>query len=491
MEKQSNVFFIIGLVFITLFLIVGFEYYFNKENRIYDDVKESYMLKEVFTPQRDENFYLEKIERNNSKVLNLYFVAKKTYINLVEGNPTLLWTYNDTFPGPIIRARKGDVINVTIKNELDVNTTIHWHGMRVPNQMDGVPDITQKPIPPNGTFNYQFKVLDGGIYIYHPHYNTPEQIERGLYGGIVVDYDNDPYEYDRDILMILDDILLENNNQVADFYKTMHTTMMGRYGNVLLVNGKVNPTYYAKEGEVVRLRFINIANARTFYISLINRETNKKIPFLVIGEDISFSNKPYETTLLEVAPGQRYDVLVYLPDEGNYSFIYYSNQGYISISNLIANKSSSVDKVDSYSKNKNQYVYENEQDFQDLIANVDNAEIINIDLYAEMQGMMEMKWSINGRVYPDDTLFIPVDEGRYYILEMRNLNSVPHPMHLHGQRMLVLDGDGIYSFKDTVVIPPNGKLRTIFKAEGKGLWLFHCHILEHAQEGMISVIKVS
>ncbi len=476
----------IGILFM-LILVIAYNVDPGSEN--YDNIKES-VNDYVVYPQPDKNFYITDINRTENDVINIYLVAKKTPVALLDGNPTVLWTYNDTFPGPIIRAKKGDVINVTIRNELDVNTTIHWHGMRVPNQMDGVPDITQKPIPPGGTFNYNFRVLDGGVYIYHPHYNTPEQIEMGLYGGIVVDYDEDPYYYDRDLLLILDDILLDDDNQVAEFYKTMHTTMMGRYGNVLLVNGKVRPTYYAQSGEVLRLRFINIANARSFYVSLVNRETNKKLPFLVVGEDISFNNRPYESSILEIAPGQRYDVMVYLPSEGNYSLIYYADQGYVPLMNLVVNKSS-VDNLYKYEDNKRKHTQENDQDFKDILSNINNSETIDIDLYAEMEGMMDMKWSINGKVYPDDTLFIPVEEGKYYILEMRNLNPIPHPMHLHGQRMLVLDGDDIYSFKDTVVIPPNGKLRTIFKAEGKGLWLFHCHILEHAQEGMISVIEVS
>jgi len=454
-------------------------YFKNSEsNKNMKNYKEAELAKEYLKN-------IEKIKREKNKVVNLVLIAEEKEVEIIPGKKTKLWVYNNQFPGPLIRVKEGDIINVTIINKLPEPTTVHWHGMRVPNQMDGVPNITQKPILPGEIFNYQFKVLDGGIYLYHPHYNNPEQIERGLYGAIIVDYKNENFYYDKDIVLFLDDILLDRNYQVYNVFDSPHFRMMGRFGNVLLVNGRTKLNYTFKEGDIVRLRFLNIANARIFYIKIKNKEEEKKM--LVIGEDIGLVEKPYEIHELEISPGQRYDVLVYFNKSGTYYLIYDDGRReYILAEFKIRENDYNKEEKDSYYK-KNKEQYNKNPEFEELLNNIKNAEIIKIDLFPEGR-MMNMLWTINGKYYPNDMLYIEVEEGKYYILEFNNFNRIPHPMHLHGQRMLPLDG--LNRFKDTVTIEPFGKLRVIFKAEGKGLWLFHCHILEHAEAGMTSVVKV-
>ena len=178
---------------------------------------------------------------------------------------TEVWSYNGTVPGPELRVKQGARLRVEVENALGEGTTIHWHGVRVPNAMDGVPHLTQAPIAANGgTFVYEFDAPDAGTYWYHPHSRSYEQVDRGLYGVLIVE-EHTPPPVDRDVVWVLDDWRLNQDAQIRDdFAEWFDVTHAGRIGNTVTVNGVVADSFDVRAGERIRLRLVNAANARIF-----------------------------------------------------------------------------------------------------------------------------------------------------------------------------------------------------------------------------------
>src|SRR5689334_23930273 len=178
--------------------------------------------------------------------------------------------YNGSIPGPTLKVRQGSEVVVHVTNEGDLDTTVHWHGLRLENKYDGVPHETQTPIPVGGSFTYRIRFPDPGLYWYHPHIREDYTQEMGLYGNILVvpaDVDYWP-PANRDVLLTLDDLLLEDG-KIAAFSPVETTyTAMGRFGNVLLIGGEPDCSLTAKAGEVVRLWLTNTANTRVFNVAL-------------------------------------------------------------------------------------------------------------------------------------------------------------------------------------------------------------------------------
>ena len=195
-----------------------------------------------------------------------HLVARPGRTHLVGGSypETAVWSYNGTVPGPEIRVRQGERLRITVENRLAEETTVHWHGVRVPNAMDGVPHLTQQPIAPGETFVYEFDVPDAGTYWYHPHQRSFEQVGRGLYGPLIVE-EREPIQVDRDVTWVLDDWRLLPDAQISDdFGNFMDASHNGRVGNTVTVNGRILETFAVRAGERMRLRLINAANARIF-----------------------------------------------------------------------------------------------------------------------------------------------------------------------------------------------------------------------------------
>src|SRR5260370_13214330 len=177
---------------------------------------------------------------------------------------TDVWSYNASVPGPEIRVRQGERLRVQVENQLTQATTVHWHGVRVPNAMDGVPFLTQNPIGPGERFVYEFDAPDAGTYWYHPHHHSSEQVGRGLSGALIVE-EIEPLVVDRDIVWVLGDWRLARNASIVnDFGDRMEVTMAGRIGNTVTINGRVPETITVRSRERIRLRLINAAPARIF-----------------------------------------------------------------------------------------------------------------------------------------------------------------------------------------------------------------------------------
>jgi len=220
-----------------------------------------------------------------------------------EISATEVWTYNGVEPGPVLRLRQGTAFRATVENRLAENTTVHWHGIRLPNAMDGVPGITQQPIPPGGRFEYAFTPPDAGTFWYHSHDDSLVQMGRGLAGPLIVE-EPDPPAVDRDLLWTIQDRRLESDAQIAPgFNNRMEIAMDGRVGSTVTINGRVPDTLPVRAGERIRLRLLNAAIARIMprAPAARRRSTARPRPRTRSKILLQLENRPGQTPVLDPA----------------------------------------------------------------------------------------------------------------------------------------------------------------------------------------------
>src|SRR5581483_11410450 len=248
--------------------------------------------------------------RPNGTVREFELTAAETETDLgagARGGKVRVWAYNGQVPGPTLRVRLGETLRVRFHNQLPQPTTVHWHGVRVPNGMDGVPDLTQPAVAPGGTFTYEFTPKDAGTFWFHPHVRSSEQVERGLYGVLIVE-DARPARYDRDEVWVLDDWLLDETGQVFPQFNTFHDLMHdGRWGGVVTVNARVGARLAVRAGERIRLRLLNSANGRVFIPDF------GALAVQIIAVDGLYLRQPIPYRGFELAPGNRLDLDITLP----------------------------------------------------------------------------------------------------------------------------------------------------------------------------------
>lgn len=399
----------------------------------------------------------------------------------ISGSRTVrgMYTFNGLYPGPLLQAKKGDRIIVHFKNDLPEPTTIHWHGLRIPEEMDGSPRI-QSPIPAGGEFTYDFVAPDPGSYWYHPHVRANEQVEKGLYAPIVIhDADGvDPvFEQERSIL--LDDMLLSGGD-FEPFMAGHMEAMHGRLGNVLITNGRVDSKDLgatAKRGQVERWRIVNTSNARTMVLSLDGAK------FFVVGTDGGWLPQPYATTTLTVAVGQRYDLMVAYDTAGE--VVLQSHIETLDASNNVVVRQFPVFKVQVGSGSLPQWPVVAPRAVEPRPSNKE-AEIVIDAVNDPTHGLM---WRLNGKSHAMEPLFT-FDQGDTVKLTLTNTAGPEHPFHLHGQFFTIEDGIKEPGLKDVVLVGGQ-QTRVIYaRLDNPGKWMAHCHILEHAEVGMMSEIEV-
>ncbi|TQF85225.1 multicopper oxidase family protein [Elioraea sp. Yellowstone] len=423
---------------------------------------------------------------------------------------TDVWTYGDSVPGPEIRVRQASRLRVEFENQLPQETTIHWHGVRVPNAMDGVPHLTQPPVPPGGTFLYEFDVPDAGTFWYHPHARSAEQVGRGLYGALIVEEDDpDALPCNRDVTWVLDDWRLMSDASVsADFGSLRDLTHSGRIGNTVTVNGRVTESFEVHSGERLRLRLINVANARIFGLVFEDHE-----PVVVAIDGHPTEPHSPEGGRIVLGPGMRIDLVLDLNgDPGSQTRVldtYYERAAY----RLLDLTYASSPRRDRTWETPPRPLPPNPLSEPDLLT----AEHHEVMLGGGMMGRMThamvdgqrfdarelfrrgIAWSINGIAVPQDRhAHEPLAVLRRlasYVLTIRNDTAWPHPMHLHGLAFRVIARNGRATprreWQDTVLVPSWSSADIAFVADNPGNWMFHCHILEHQAAGMMATLRVS
>jgi len=238
-------------------------------------------------------------------IVEVNLTARVASVEVAPGTRVNAWTYDGGLPGPLVRTRVGDRLIVHFTNTLPQATTIHWHGVRVPIEMDGVPGISQPEVKPGEAFTYDFVVRDAGLFWYHPHVMSAAQVGFGLYGALLVEDREDLVGVADQLTMVLSDIGFDRHG-VPDAADSGGPAGMvfGREGAYLLVNGRVQPTLRARSGAPQRWRIVNAAKSRFFLLDMDGQ------PFVTIGTDGGLQERPRSTDILLVAPGERVDVVV-------------------------------------------------------------------------------------------------------------------------------------------------------------------------------------
>jgi FtsP/CotA-like multicopper oxidase with cupredoxin domain len=404
-----------------------------------------------------------------------------------DGRKLAVWAYNGQVPGPILRVRLGDTVRVTLRNDLPQPTTIHWHGVRVPNAMDGVPGVTQPPLEPGQTFVYRFTPKDAGTFWFHPHHRGSEQVERGLYGVLVVEDENPP-PYTRDVVWVLDDWLITRDGEIDPRFNTRGDLMHdGRWGNVITVNGSTAEELVVKTGERIRLRLVNTANGRVFVPDLSGLDA------WVIAVDGMYTARPIDAHRLDLAPGNRLDLDVTFGP---------------------AWSGRTIEVVDRFTQRPLPLarirVLEETIDAP-LFAPPSNPKIprwkdaVEAPVTAEYRlssrrgGEFGIEWTINENAWPGHHGPPPettsLEPDRWQRIRFVNESFRLHPMHVHGQFFKVIARNGTPVdepyFRDTVLLRRKETVDVGMVPLDWGRWMLHCHIQEHAEAGMMTLLEVS
>ena len=410
-------------------------------------------------------------------IVEVTLVASPGTHDYLDGKPADIWGFRDgavagskpSVPGPMIEAKLGDRVIVHFTNELPEETTIHWHGLRVANASDGT-TASQTPIPPGGSFDYDLQLLDAGLFWFHPHMHGDMQIEAGLYAPFVV-HGGPAIDVAADRVFVLDDVKLEASGKLSMRTDNLDL-MLGRQGNVVVVNGREKASFTGGGRE--RWRFVNSANGRYFNLSLGR-------PFLVIGWDGGLVDAPYETDTLLIAPGERYEVLVDLGgsdgDEIVLRTLHYDrghdipDPGPIDLFTVRLRASAPAAPLPATWGETTPIAVDSQTPRRRFVLEEDDSVPAS------------PVFTINSEAFPAITP-IAARTGATEIWEIENRSEMDHPFHLHGMFFQILD-QPIAGWKDTVNVPRESTLAFVVRYGEPGRWMFHCHILEHAERGMM------
>ncbi len=416
---------------------------------------------------------------------------------------TDVWCYAGRVPGPQIRVRQGEPVRITVENKLQQDTTVHWHGIRLPFAMDGVPGLTQPPIRAGESFTYEFTPPDAGTFWYHPHANSLQQLGRGMGGALIVE-EPEPVPVDRDILWLLSDWRLTSDAQIASgFGNPMDAAMSGRVGNTVTVNGAVSTDEPVWAGERVRLRVVNGALAR---IMALRFEGHRPVVVAIDGQPCDPHEPDGGRVLL--GPAMRVDVVLDMQGEPGrrYRVVddFYDGLPYW-LTQLAYDKQS---PVRAHSLEGSLALPRNPLPEPDLA----NADRHVLTLQGGMmggagtsgmgtQGMSHgATWAINGTSMTGDghagmAPLLTLQLGRTYILTVRNDTAFWHPVHFHGHSFRVLSRNGSpvphRQWADTVLLPPRQTVDVAFVADNPGDWMLHCHVTDHQVSGLMTVLRVA
>ena len=403
--------------------------------------------------------------------------------NLSPDKSVPAWGFNNQVPGPFIRVKKGDTVEVKVKNDLPESTMIHWHGVRLNSSMDGTTDV-QAPIKPGEEFTYQFSLPDAGTFWYHSHRNEAHQMERGMYGALIVEDDTDPVVDNERILMI-DDMKLDAGNQFKKGSRLSRWIERhdGRQGDTLLINGRENLKIPMNAGQLERWRIINAGSARYFRLYLGGKM------FKIIGTDGGLIESPRNVTEVLLTPGERVDILAGPFEEGekfNIETLAYDRVTFVKSRREKFGEVQVGKRMDSIAS-----IPERLRIIAPL-ASYDHPvnRRIKFSVGASMKNGID--FLVNNALHHHDK---PVKVGELQVWEISNTSLMDHPFHLHGFFFQVLEVDGkpaeFLAWKDTINLAPKSKVKIAWLPDNRpGRWMYHCHILEHHEAGMMAHFDV-
>jgi FtsP/CotA-like multicopper oxidase with cupredoxin domain len=432
----------------------------------------------------------EAVDTNpDPRIVEISLEARVETVEIAPGRRVEAWTYNGSIPGPLIRVAVGARLIVHFSNQLPQPTTVHWHGLRIPNQMDGVPGHSQPEVPPGGSFTYDFVVPDAGLFWYHPHVMSAAQVGFGLYGALLVEDPDERTGVADELVLVFSDIGLGDDGRLEPPDSGGSTGMaFGREGNHVLVNGREHAKLVVRSGAPQRWRILNAAKSRYFLLDVDGQ------PFEKIGGDGGLQEYPVQSDTLVIPTGERADVIVAPKgapgDELTVRSLLY-NRGYgsveyrqvedlftIVVADLPAAPAAPLPQV--------------RRTIEPL--NTAGATPVHVDLTLEQRGKGEFVYGINGIPFAKDRP-LKAAPGETQVWTVKNTTKWSHPFHLHGFFFQVLDDKGEpqhpIAWKDTVDVPLEQTVRFAVRFDDRaGSWMFHCHILDHADGGLMGMLEL-
>ncbi len=412
--------------------------------------------------------------------------------------PVQVMFFNQSIPGPVLRIPQGRQSTIELHNKLDQATSIHWHGLRIANAMDGVPGMTQELIQPQARFDYTFTPPDAGTYWYHSHQRSWEQMALGLTGVLIVE-EADPPVVDKDFVCAVDDWRLNDADQIdrASLGAMHDWAHGGRLGNVVTVNGRTDKQFAVSQGDRVRFRVVNTANSRTMNM----RINQPDISVIAIdGQPVD----PFRLAngLITLAPGQRSDLIIDMTSEPNHISpieLLVKNRPYHIAEFQFGATIKRKDLLDSpiaLPPNPANRV-ELPESYKHIPLHIEGGAMggMRAARYkGEEMGVRKLMkhkkvWAFNGVAgLPDDPLFT-VQRGTAISLDLENDNRWPHAIHVHGHHFKEDNNPGIW--RDTSLVKRQQKNSLKFVADNPGKWLIHCHMIEHQAGGMLTWFEVT
>jgi FtsP/CotA-like multicopper oxidase with cupredoxin domain len=419
--------------------------------------------------------------------------AEPAKARIASGGDSDILGFNGQFPAPIIRAKQGKPLRIMFINKMDEPTTVHWHGIRIENSMDGVPFLTQAPVAAGGSFLYEFTCPDAGTFWYHPHMNSVEQLGKGLVGALIVE-EEEPQDY-HDVIVGLKDWRLKKDGSYLQLSIPREAFRDGTLGTIATVNGEQKPTIEVPAGERLRLRFLNMDSTRVFNLSLRNPDAQ------IIAIDGSPIVNPIPLDVHPTGAGMRLDVGIISPEEIGIEIPIFDMKGRFGVEicrlKTVASTSKRSPKIGIPALPENPIP----------APQLDGAE--SLSFVFEWAGALSPSdakggvdhnfWLINRRAWSDHShqdLPEPLAEltlGKSYIFELHNATPHHHPIHLHGLIFTVLESDkkDITPFHtDTILLEKNERAKIAFVADNPGKWMFHCHVIEHMKTGLMGYITI-
>jgi len=456
----------------------------------------------------------------------------------LRGLQLLMYGFNGQVPGPLLWVPESARVVVNFRNEIDLPTTVHWHGVRLENRFDGVPGVTQEAVPPGGSFRYEVIFPDPGIYWYHPHHREDIQQDLGLYGNLMVRSSRPDYfsPANREEVLMLDDLLLGDEGLVPFGLESATHALMGRFGNLMLVNGEPRYELVVPRGEVVRFFLTNVSNTRTFNLSFEGARMK------VVGSDVGNFEREAWAESVVIAPAERYIIHVRFDEPGEVSLL----NRVVGIDHLygrfrqeedtlgvvrVRESASDPDHGAAFDRLRAAaYVAEELAPYREHFDRPVDRELVltmeTPDLPFLVGRLMQLdsayfnpvEWSgtmpmMNWSSTAEQIEWVLLDpatgrrnmeiDWRFQVGELvkvrlsnerRVLHAMQHPIHIHGQRFLVLAVDGVPGdnlvWKDTLLLPVGATADILLELSNPGSWMLHCHIAEHLESGMKMVFSV-
>lgn len=406
------------------------------------------------------------------------------------------WAYGEQVPGPLLRARAGDLLRVTVDNQLPVETSVHWHGLALRNDMDGVPHLTQDPIPVGGSFAYEFTAPDPGTYFYHPHSGV--QLDRGLYGVLIVEDPTEPGGYDDEWIVVLDDWVdgtgrtpdqvltglqrtsasgdpggsmggsmggMDHGSGMGGMGEGMQSRLLGGAGDVdyphYLINGRTPArphTFTGRPGQRIRIRFVNAGSDTAFRVAVGGHR-------MTVSHCDGFPVMPMSTDALLIGMGERVDVTVDLTD-GAFPLVAEAEGKTGRALAMIRTSSGRPPTADVVVPELGRRTLLGTDLTGAASVRLDRRDVDRRHDLALGGSMMPYRWTINRETFPDATP-LPVSAGERVRLRFINHTMMFHPMHLHGHTFGLVDGG---ARKDTVIVRPMQALEVDLDADNPGQW---------------------